>query len=477
MQFFFYVFLSCLRHTLQNVDMYAILWALNQNNTGVDLNIVILFGKYIVFALFYIFILNLLVFKTNLIFKLFHGNSLRFHPAIISISIKLKRFTGLFWLLFFTISVYFFVAGFINFVNKTDIFNFIEKKYFAEYPKYDFIKDNYEVPPVEEIVFNKKSNLIIILSESLEETFFDKSVKKHIEHKIPLEKSQSVNNFKSYTNLNFTIAALTGWHFGLPLNFPKDPNYFRVKGHFLTKAQSIFDVLNAKGYSQHLILGSDKEFSGKDVLFESHGNFKIKDKKFFEENAFDLDLYKGSGWGYSDRFILEYGFKEYKKLKENNQPFVLFIEMVDGHFPDGWCPPDMIKYNDLRDVFSYVDYELSKFVKKFQNENDEDTVLFVLGDHFFMGNPDFIKDAKERNIFNAIYNVKKSIPKEKRIQEISALDIAPTLLEAAGAELDDGKFGLGVSLFSKEESLVNKLGRDKFDQYMTERSRFYESLL
>lgn len=105
---FFYVFLSCLRHTLQNVDMYALAWALNQNNTGVDLNIVILFGKYVVLALFYIFILNLLVFKTNLIFKLFYGNSLRYHPAIVSISIKLKRFTGLFWLLFFTISVYFF---------------------------------------------------------------------------------------------------------------------------------------------------------------------------------------------------------------------------------------------------------------------------------------------------------------------------------------------------------------------------------
>ena len=259
------------------------------------------------------------------------------------------------------------------FFNDTLLF-ILDKYYFAEYPEYDFIKDNYKVPSAEEIVFNKKNNLIIILSESLEETFFDQSVNQHIEHKIPLENMQSIYKFKSYNNLNFTIAAVTAWHFGLPLNLPiEDPNQFRVKGHFLTKAQSIFDILNANGYRQLLILGSDKKFSGQDVLFESHGNFKIKDRTFFEKNDFNLDLYAGSGWGYSDRFILEYSFEEYKKLKENNQPFVLFIEMVDGHFPDGWCPSDMIKYNDLRDVFSYVDYEISKFVKKFQKGVDKTT--------------------------------------------------------------------------------------------------------
>lgn len=126
------------------------------------------------------------------------------------------------------------------------------------------------------------------MGESLESNFnFTEPMSKELD-KIE-QKGESVTKFVNATGSSWTIGALTGWHFGLPLKIPvKYDNSFVPIGNlhntydskrgFLPNAKSIFEILKANGYKTVLILGSDSNFSGMKKLFSMHGHFEILDK-------------------------------------------------------------------------------------------------------------------------------------------------------------------------------------------------------
>jgi len=88
-----------------------------------------------------------------------------------------------------------------------------------------------------------------------------------------------------------------------------------------------------------------------------------------------------------------------------------------------------------------------------------------------MGTPDFMNSI-DRTIYNAFHNTPQ-IPQHKRNSPISALDMAPTLLECAGAKWDSDQFGLGISLFSERPSLLEQYGAEEFNRLLNENSAFY----
>jgi phosphoglycerol transferase len=54
--------------------------------------------------------------------------------------------------------------------------------------------------------------------------------------------------------------------------------------------------------------------------------------------------------------------------------------------------------------------------------------------------------------------------------------MAPTILEAIGADLKDGRFALGTSLFSKEKTLLEKYGAAYVNGELAKKSSFYQGL-
>ena len=56
------------------------------------------------------------------------------------------------------------------------------------------------------------------------------------------------------------------------------------------------------------------------------------------------------------------------------------------------------------------------------------------------------------------------------------MDMAPTILEAIGAVLPKHKLGLGTSLFSREKTLIEKLGEEALNEELKKKSDFYKSL-
>lgn len=283
-----------------------------------------------------------------------------------------------------------------------------------------------------------------------------------------------IKNMVNVSGSNWTIGALTAWHFGLPLKVPLGGNeYYSNKG-FLPNAVSIFDILQANGYKNVLLLGSDSNFSGMRNLFINHGNFQILDRKSWEDKGWSLKQYQGSGWGYKDAFTLQRAQEIFDELQKGNDPFVLIVETVDTHAPEGWCPEDKKVYNDIRDVYLETDRQIGKFVEYVKSHKDPSVVLGVIGDHLFMGEPEIFQGIKRR-IRNVFWGDIPEIPKHKRKQMISAVDIAPTLLEAAGARWTSRKFGLGVSIFSIEPSLVQKISLSKYNKIVMSPSATYQS--
>lgn len=325
-------------------------------------------------------------------------------------------------------------------------------------------------------LLHKKKNIIIILVESFENTYFDPKNPYHVDSKINFENSISFPNYKQCSNAGFTLGALTAWHFGIPLNLPlKSANHY-IADKFLPNAFSVFEVLKANGYDNYLLLGSDKYYSSQNKLFEQHGNFTIKDKYYWIGKGYSLDKFRGSGWGFNDNFILEKGIEQYNTLLKNKIPFAMIIETIDLHFPKGWAPAEYNKYHDLRDPIAYCDQQIANFITQFKKIDDSSTVLMVLGDHRFMGVSEIINGSVERTIFNAIFNSQKKVSKRKLGEIVTALDVAPTILELCGGNWKTKQFGLGISLFSDEKSLMEKYGERKFNDYIQKKSKYYDHL-
>lgn len=343
-------------------------------------------------------------------------------------------------------------------------------------PGEDQIKKLYAVPPDDTVFFENRKNMILIMAESMENSFNEPTLERRLMPKMEQFKSGAEYNdaMINVYGTGWTIASLTGWFFGLPLKMPHgiDGNNYMSKKGFLPGAESIFDILKKNGYELVLIMGSDKRYSGMDILFSGHGSFRILDKEHFVQMGWSLEKYGGTGWGFSDAFVLERAHEEYQKLKKGDRPFVLFVETIDTHSPTGFCPAERRKYNDIRDAIIELDANLAGFSEKIWNE---DVIYIVAGDHFFMGNPDFMSKLEKRTIFNLFHGDLPPVSDKRRSESFSALDMAPTLLHAAGARWGSDQFGLGISLFSDQSTLLERYGPEAFNTILSGWSQLYST--
>ena len=462
---------------LINVDQ--IVWTLCYNTDGADPNLISSIHKNIAVAsvLSLLWIIIIFFFNHFGFFKLIIQKLI---CAIISLSKNVaklknwKHFTacGLVFFLLVSLTSLYNVTRLIN--NRYDLVSYYNNQQLAN--KYDHIRDYYCAPSIDEVKFTNRNNLVLVMGESLESNF---------NFSIPLTpnldklqtKGTSVNRLVNTYGSTWTIGALTGWHFGLPLKLPIndiDQNGYHSPNGFLPNALSIFDILKANGYKLVLMMGSNRNFSGMDSLFSQHGNFEILDSSYWITNGWDINKYKGTDWGYSDAFLFDRAREKFKKLQNKGEPFVLLIETIDTHFVNGYCPKDKRIYNDIRDAYLESDRQISRFTDYVLQNKKSPLVMGIIGDHFFMGEPDIFKNVK-RNIRNIFLGDVPAIPQEKQNKLNGSVDMAPSILQAAGASWKSSKFGLGTSIFSKEDSLVQKLGIKTYDNYVAMPSKLYQS--
>ncbi len=360
-----------------------------------------------------------------------------------------------------------------------------------------FIEDNYVDPKDVSITAPEdKKNLIFIYVESLESTLISgENGGRVTESVIPYLESLALE-YTSFSNnddvlgggyvpygTGWTIAGMVASTSGVPLKLPlTDLNAYSGYGTFLPGAYTLGDVLEDNGYSNYLMIGSDASFGGRRDYFESHGNYTIYDYYYAKEEGWiDEDYYVW--WGYEDRKLYEFAKDELTEIAANDEPFNFTLLTVDTHATDGYLDSECENPFDEQYLNTYncADELLEDFIGWIQEQDFyEDTVIVIVGDHTSMqGNMwDFFDYPiyRDKTIYNVFINSDLEA-KQTNNRYFTALDFYPTTLAALGFEIEGDKLGLGVNLYSDENTLLEDNSIDILNEEFAKTSTFYNDYL
>ena len=333
---------------------------------------------------------------------------------------------------------------------------------------------------------DKKRNLIIIYLESMESSLFSKENGGAFDKSIIPELEELALNNTSFSNTDklggsytltltsFTASSLVASTTGTPINI-KLFNGYSDKKPFMKNVKSLGNVLEENGYNLELIQGSEKEFGALDLYAKYNGNYKVFDDNTAKEKGLvDKDYFVW--WGIEDKKLLEFSKDEILNLSKEDKPFALILFTMDTHFKDGYLDPSCKnEYSEhLASSYACSSNMVSDYIKWIQEQDFyKDTTIVLLGDHQVMQDSFYKgKDNYTRVNYNAIINSSKE-PINNKNREFSMFDMYPTILSSIGFEIEGEKLGFGVNLYSDEKTLIEILGRSKFDKELKKSSDYY----
>ncbi|MBQ6217564.1 MAG: LTA synthase family protein [Erysipelotrichaceae bacterium] len=381
------------------------------------------------------------------------------------------------------ISCFFFLFSFLLISEELRLPEFIDT-YTRSSTLYE---DEYVDPAVLEYTFpEKKRNLIYIILESVETSDYSKEHGGALEYEcIPelyelAQENITFNDNRGYEvapGASWTVASMIAQSSGIPLNIPIGENDFVTSNKYLPGAFSLGEILKKGGYHNELLIGSEAAFSGRNFYYEMHGDYTIHDFDYFVENdLFDYDT--RVWWGIIDRYLFEYAKQDLLKLSEEGAPFNLTMLTVDTHHQNGWvCEDCKEEFPDqLANVYACSSRRVYEFVDWCQKQDFYDnTTILIVGDHCSMS-ADFsavIGSFERKGYYTLIHPVDGLSYSENRI--LSTFDFYPTTVSSLGIGFEGNKLGLGVNLFSDEETLCEKYGVSNFFSMVSDRSAYYDN--
>ena len=337
----------------------------------------------------------------------------------------------------------------------------------------------------------EKKNVIFIQLESMESTYTSyeyggafevdlipelRELALNVEN-THFSNTELLGGMKSAHNTEWTIAGMVSQTAGLPLQNSAilDGNNYGDKEYFLPNAISLGDLLEAEGYSNYLMVGSDSDFAGRRNYFEQHGNYQIYDYyTALEESVIPEDYYVW--WGYEDKVLFEYAKEKILDAAENG-PFNFHLLTVDTHFSDGYLDENapIIYDQQFFNVLSYSSSMIYEFVSWIQEQEFyENTVIVLTSDHLTMDAAFIsqIDDNYERTIYNVIINSEvMTVNTTNRI--FTSFDMFPTILASIGVQIEGERLGFGTNLYSSKETIPEEIGMEEFNSELAKYSSFY----
>lgn len=358
----------------------------------------------------------------------------------------------------------------------------------------EFIDDNYVNPAETPITFpEQKRNLIYIYLESMETTYadeenggaFDENVIPELT-KIAQEnedfsgKESKINGAYALQGSTWTMGAMFGHTSGLPLNISIDGNNMDTQDSFFSGAVTLGDILRDQGYSQTLLIGSDATFGGRRLYFTEHGNYDIIDHPYATQNGMLPEDYY-VWWGYEDLHLFDFAKEKLQELSSQDSPFNLTMLTVDTHFEDGYvCEKCKNTYGEdqYANVMACSSKQLEEFIQWVQEQDFyENTTIVLAGDHLTMDS-DFCNDVSgdyDRKTYTAYINSAVEVEMDTS-RVYTTFDHFPTTLAALGAQIEGNRLGLGVNLFSSEETLSERYGIEYENKELKKRSELIDQL-
>ncbi|MBQ8785153.1 MAG: LTA synthase family protein [Alphaproteobacteria bacterium] len=331
-------------------------------------------------------------------------------------------------------------------------------------------EDEYIIPSVSSP--KQKRNLIVLYLESMESGYknYDEKGTNILPNLSKIaEENFYFDDFYQLFYANATISGQVAGMCGIPHKTELSiTNLRNIQNNTFNNVICYPDILKQEGYNTFFIQGSSLSFSGTKNFIKQHSFQKIEG---INDNPDIIQNNKGSDWGVKDSTLYEITKERIIDLANKNNPFFITIATIDTHEPTTFLDPQCDKkYGDNRDVVMCADKMASDFIKWVQNQDFyKNTTIVVLGDHIVIGKNNIYPKKENRQIFNVIINPVDGLEPQKH--KWTTLDVAPTIMEAIGFE--NKGFGLGRSLWQKDETLYEKYGL-KLDMEFNKNSDFYK---
>ena len=351
---------------------------------------------------------------------------------------------------------------------------------------------HYVDPSSVELEFNTKRNLIHIYLESVENTYLSKEDGGQEENNYIKELGSLAKeniNFSHNNNIGgsltvegtqWTIGAMVAQEAGIPLLLPFSSSHYNDQSLFLPGSYSIGQILEKQGYVNEILMGSDSNFGCTSNFYKQHGNFKIVDldqAKKDQRLPQDYQVF----WGFEDKKVFEFAKEDITQLANQNKPFHMQLVTIDTHTPDGYiCELCENQYDkQYANVIRCQSKQVNEFVLWCQKQPWYDnTTIVITGDHNSMSEKFFSKLDKGyiRTPYNCIINSAVE-PVNSKNRQFATFDLCPTILASLGIKIKGERLGLGTNLFSKEKTLMEKMGYKKLDNEIKKKSLFYQEKL
>ncbi|MBO7550884.1 MAG: LTA synthase family protein [Fibrobacter sp.] len=243
---------------------------------------------------------------------------------------------------------------------------------------------------------------------------------------------------------------------------------YKYPGTDLIRIKGIYDVLHDFGYKNIFLQGTDANFSGLNDFMMHHGIDTLYDMNNLKDE-WDMDSFfrnfRTFSAGITDKRLYDISKEVLDTL--SNDKFSLTIATIETHFPYGFYDKNCLekpesfseksKFKATLQCASRQVYEFVDWVKK--QSFFENTQIVIVGDHLFMGN--FFVENRNRRWVDIFMNAAVLPPKRNR--RFTSIDMAPTILEGMGFQIEGHKMGLGTSLFSDSLTLYEKMGWTKLN--------------
>lgn len=319
-------------------------------------------------------------------------------------------------------------------------------------------------------------NLIYLYLESTEGTYADTSRfgDAYEDLKALGRRGVVFHGVRQLDNTGWTVAGMISSQCGIPL-IPAglmDDNQLEPLERVVPGVDCLGDLLSAQGYQLAFMGGASNEFAGKGLFYRQHGFDEVLGREALRPRLADPDYL--NSWGLYDDSLFDMAVKKIRQLQAQPGPFGLFTITLAGHPPYGHpaqaCLDNQGPFDGENILYSVkcTGWLARRFVDRLDREGLLDnTLVVVASDHLSMKNSawqSLIAGPRE----DTLMLLGNGLAPQTLHRESSMVDVLPTLLEAMGYGIPAHRAGLGASLLSPAQTLVERHGVEALNARLRE---------
>lgn len=344
--------------------------------------------------------------------------------------------------------------------------------------------DRRYVAPVIQAAPADPPNLLVLYLESLERTYADRD--RFGDAYAPLaelgERGVVFEGVRQLDNTGWTMAGMIASQCGTPL-MPAGllhDSQFEPLERVVPGVDCLGDLLQEQGYALSYLGGASTRFAGKGRFYTGHGVTRVRGRETLSPRLEDPDYL--NSWGLYDDSLYDFTLEEIRRREAEGGPWGVIALSLGTHPPAGYparaCEARQGEH-DGEDILYAVEcsaWLARRLVERLEAEGLLDNTLVVLAsDHLTMRVSawDELIAGPRANTFMLLHN--DLIPR-RLDREGSTLDVLPTVLEAMGFRVENHHAGLGVSLLSREPTLVERHGLEAINARMQEETALQRRL-